>query len=982
MMLAMRSTLARFRPIGRVALIALGVMLAGSPSRAQDKTPVPAFNGNRVYVAGVPDRYQSLAGQIVDLEKSSRQTYYVVVVKSTGKNAADYVDSVYETWRDQATARRLSLDPERSVVVVMGFEPRRIALHPGSKIRDLGLHGDAIERDLVGPSSSFVRFARQDKYPEAIAVLLQETDRWIGAREVTAKPAPEVKTSAAPPVSAAVPGTISPGMGTLKVNGPERSPGREVIVGIGLSLIAVVLAVVGLIWVAHRRLKSRVTQRFKEVRSKATDVMDRLDALKERLKLLPATDPDFQAPLTGETQALSDAVQGELTKLWDRWLQVMDAVDRAEKLAKSVSSPFQRKKLGDAESLLEQNRAFAEIETGAQACTADMDRLNHAHESARGLLQAIGEAKNRLAAQLETVRKLGLPLAPYEEDQAAIGTGTDQASARLTADPIGAGSALEALRSRAEGLLGRLEHIAKLFQDAQQASTALEGLKQQVAHHRAQGLRLVEEGGDPDPLLEQGNQAHSQSLAALQTGNPDEAAQALEAARSMVEQGRTVIEQVQKAKAYCEREQPGRTRETERLRAAIPQAESYHQELQRGFAPGSWQAVARNLDQTRGLVATFDRLAADAAAMASAGSQKYLAGARRLEQLAQQQQIVLRLMSGLGEQLNLLSAARGECQKRRGELEALDRRVEGYFRQHDAVVGEMARGSLDSALRAREDVLAGFGESRPDWPAVGRALAQALEELAIAQSQAESDVKSYDQLRDAYDRARQELERVAGLLSSRREDRVAANQRFRAAAEVLDYVGLDLSSPRGEWARLLTSVRDAGNDLEQAERLAREDIRLAGQAEAEIAEAARAIQQAQGYFAMDVTVDTTGANAALERAQRLLEAQEYEQAIQCAGGAVQQVRQAHQAAVQQASWREMQADADRRRWQAGNGGSPMGPLLSAGATAAAVAAGVILDRVVQAASASSPPAEPPSIPQPSSDTGVGTWSSDSGQGTW
>ncbi len=434
-MLAMRSTLARFRPIGRVALIALGVMLAGSPSRAQDKTPVPAFDGSRVYVAGVPDRYQSLAGPIADLEKSSRQTYYVVVVKSTGKNAADYVDSLYETWRDQAAARRLSLDPERSVVVLIGFEPHRVALHAGSKLRDLGLHHDATERDLVGRSSTFVKLAKEEKYPEAIAALLQETAQWIAVRDATAKPTREVKTPAPIPVPSPQPGTLSPGMGTLRVDGPDRSLGREVFVGIGLSLIAMVLAVVGLIWVAHRQHKSRVTQRFKEVRSKATDVMDRLDALKERLKLLPATDPDFQAPLTGETQALYDAVQGALAKLWDRWLQVMDAVDRAEKLAKAVTSPFQRKKLGDAESLLEQNRAFAEIETGAQACTADMDRLNHAHESARGLLQAIGAAKDRLAAQLESVRKLSLPLAPYEEDQAAIATGTDQSRRSIDGRP-------------------------------------------------------------------------------------------------------------------------------------------------------------------------------------------------------------------------------------------------------------------------------------------------------------------------------------------------------------------------------------------------------------------------------------------------------------------------------------------------------------------------------------------------------------------
>ena len=314
----------------------------------------------------------------------------------------------------------------------------------------------------------------------------------------------------------------------------------------------------------------------------------------------------------------------------------------------------------------------------------------------------------------------------------------------------------------------------------------------------------------------------------------------------MLQQGQAVIELVQKAKTYCEQQQPGRVRESERLRAATPQAESYFRELQQGFAPGSWQAVSRNLDQARALLSTFDRMAEDAAALA--GSQKYLAGARQLEQLAQQQQIVLRLMSGLGEQLNGLSAIRAECQKRRAELEGVGLRVEGYFRQHDPAVSEIALGSLDSALRGRDEVLAGFEGTRPDWPSLSRTLATALEEFAIAQSQAEADVRAHDQLRDEYDRARQEIDRVARLLSSRQEDRVAANQHFRAAAEVLDQVGLDLSSSRGEWARLLERVRAAGNDLEQAERLAQEDIRLAGQAESELAEASRSIWQARELF--------------------------------------------------------------------------------------------------------------------------------------
>ena len=63
---------------------------------------------------------------------------------------------------------------------------------------------------------------------------------------------------------------------------------------------------------------------------------------------------------------------------------------------------------------------------------------------------------------------------------------------------------------------------------------------------------------------------------------------------------------------------------------------------------------------------------------------------------------------------------REECRKRRGELEAVSRRVEGYFRQHDPELGTMALDILDQARRGRDSVLAAFDEPRPDWPSIAR----------------------------------------------------------------------------------------------------------------------------------------------------------------------------------------------------------------------------------------------------------------------
>ncbi len=497
-------------------------------------------------------------------------------------------------------------------------------------------------------------------------------------------------------------------------------------------------------------------------------------------------------------------------------------------------------------------------------------------------------------------------------------------------------------------------------------------------------MTLIEEGGNPDQFVSQAARAHSEAIEALGAGDPDSGASKLESARALIKRAEETIEAVKKAKAFCILQQTGQGRETERLRAALPQAESYKQQLERDFAPSSWQAVARNLDQIGGLLATFDRLAGEAAATASSSSQKYLLGARMYEQLGQQQQIVLRLMSALGEQLNALLGTKSECQKQRRDLDQTAQRVEQYLRQNAGVIGDLARQSFAAASKSLAANLAGFDVSRPDWPALRQALAQAGEEFAIAQSHAETDVRTHEQLKNEFSRARQQSDRVYTLLAGHREDRLAANQRYQAAADVLDQVSVDLSAPRGESARLLEQVRGAAADLEQAEQMAREDIRLAEQAMAQLAEARRTIHQSRSYFAMGVGVNASPAEEELLRAEQLLEAQDYEQAIRRGGAALQAMRQAQNFAAQEAQRHQMEQDAEMRRRAAYN----QGPGISTGAIAAGAAAAVILDQMTQGASMPAPePAMSPPTPDASSssdepETAVGSWSSDAGEGSW
>ena len=286
-------------------------------------------------------------------------------------------------------------------------------------------------------------------------------------------------------------------------------------------------------------------------------------------------------------------------------------------------------------------------------------------------------------------------------------------------------------------------------------------------------------------------------------------------------------------------------------------------------------------------------------------------------------------------------------------------------------MSDVARNSLESARRNKAAIISSSGEPAPDWPALRQSMKEVAEDLEIARSQAEEDVKAHESLAQEFEQVRTTAGRVYAFLSSHQEDRLAANQHYQAAADALDSVAMELTEPRGRSAALLEEVRGAAADLARAEELAREDIRLAAQARSQISEAGQAISQARGYFSMGMGIDTSASESQVMQAEQLLQAQNYEQSIQLAGASMQAARRIYYDAMQQALMRQMAVAAEQRR-QSVRTAAPAWNGVSFGAAAATAAAAVILDQAATAA----PPAPAPS------DTGVGSWSSDTGQGSW
>ena len=444
------------------------------------------------------------------------------------------------------------------------------------------------------------------------------------------------------------------------------------------SLLAVGLIVAGLIWLARRRTRNSVESKIKQYRKSAVDVMDRLDALKVRLKKLPTDDPDFMEPISGETLAIYQQIEGNLTGLWDRWLEVMDALDKAQALAKKDSA-LGTEKLKEAEKLVSDSKVFEQIEAEAKKCAASMDELNQAHENARSAAEVVLVRQQEIQMGVQKVEQEGLPSVPYKPEIDGIAAQASKAREILTPDPIGARQTLEKAQERATALRDRVHQILDRYADGRKISEALTLLAQRVADTRKTGLRLDEEGGNPDHPIGQTFQKLEALRKAVHDGDPQTALQHLHAAQSLLEQSLQTLDDVLRSKDQCEKVQPERVRETQRLREALGQYEAFESELKQNFAVSSWQAVAGNLAQAKALLETFDRKAAEVAAAAT--QQKYLLGGRLLNQLIQEQQAVFQLMSGVGDQLTALKAVREECQNGVRGLDDRAHATSRYFSQ-------------------------------------------------------------------------------------------------------------------------------------------------------------------------------------------------------------------------------------------------------------------------------------------------------------
>src|SRR5438067_842148 len=146
---------------------------------------------------------------------------------------------------------------------------------------------------------------------------------------------------------------------------------------VGLCVLGGAALIVGVAWLVHFYSVSAGRKELVAYKDQVVALSDKIDALKERHKILPYYDKDFVVPMSGETLAAYIEVADRLERHRQEWLKLMDAWEASQALLQSEwflgngRARSARRKLHEA-------AAPAEFRSLLKDCEAPLDQIEQA----------------------------------------------------------------------------------------------------------------------------------------------------------------------------------------------------------------------------------------------------------------------------------------------------------------------------------------------------------------------------------------------------------------------------------------------------------------------------------------------------------------------------------------------------------------------------------------------------------------------------
>ena len=238
-----------------------------------------------------------------------------------------------------------------------------------------------------------------------------------------------------------------------------------------------------------------------------------------------------------------------------------------------------------------------------------MDELNNAHEKARSAVVAVTERQGKIETKVGEVEKEGLPTVPYQPEIDGIAAQAEPGQGGPDARPDrGQVDARRGREARGDAARSGWNRSSSAIARRGRSRPRSRPWATRSPRERSQGLRLDEDGGNPDhpagPDVPEARRP-AQGGARGRSRGRRRASRGGEGAAPA--SGADPRRRAQGPRVLCQG--PARTgpRDPAAPRGDSGQYEAFESELRRDFAPSSWQNVAGNLAQARALLETFDR---------------------------------------------------------------------------------------------------------------------------------------------------------------------------------------------------------------------------------------------------------------------------------------------------------------------------------------------------------------------------------------
>lgn len=686
----------------------------------------------------------------------------------------------------------------------------------------------------------------------------------------------------------------------------------------GLAL----LAIGGMVFHYRRRhfaLRAEIERNLSVLNERIVTVMQRLDALKERLRLFLSTEAGGIERFEGLTRDVLSRVTQSLETTWKVWVAQNDRSSEARRLVLAEGWIGTRMLAQAAQRVREAlEKDDPQVQTALADQEATLVQLEGARaETDRREAEAV-HLRQEAAALAEQISAAGLSSVSITEILPRIDAGLAAAERREVRDPLGAGedaarwvTQAREIRSLATLLLEDLAELGRL-------STAIEETTRKVAAARAAGLRLCEETGNPDPMLALARIEVDETRQCLNAGDHAAAREQLRQGRELVDRAAHVLRAQEAARARVAVELPARRQESQRLHTLVSPAQTAAATLARDHRTDGWSAVAGCVRDSDILLSGFEARIAQAERVGDAQHQQYFQAANVLDAVAHDQQRVEQMLLAVPARLHELLECQVHWQHAAPALRARWLAVEQALAVEGARIQLPARERIAAAGHVLSAAWVEGTQAPVNWDRAWHLLGSATLAVQEAERVLQAEVAAHRSLESALGVARRELTETRRFLDAHHEDRRAANARQEEAVRVLAEVERSAVAGDVPWDRLEERSREAVTLSRRSRALAEQDMELARQAQAELEETSQCLRHAAGFLQHGVSVSLHGPERTLGVARQCWGDGEYERAIELANRAESDARgarrraEAEVAAIEERIARQRREEEERR----------------------------------------------------------------------